>query len=317
MLGAILAATLVVVAIGIVWLLTPAFSKRNPTDPNPEYIDPATGSTIPFPHLSERASVYLTIVFPAYNEEERLPPTLDETIQYLKDRQDRDPSFTFEIIVVDDGSKDRTAQIVLEYSSKYGTKIIRLLKPGQNGGKGCAVRLGVNVARGQYILFADADGATSFPDIEKLEAAMKALETKNSSNGNVVVGSRNHLLVNEKVMAKRSQGRNILMHGFHFLVWLFAVRTVRDTQCGFKLFSRKAARIIFPTLYIDRWCFDVEVLYRAEAFGMGIKEVAVNWTEIAGSKLNWKAPINMGRELLLISFLYALGFWKLPVAANN
>lgn len=102
------------------------------------------------------------------------------------------------------------------------------------------------------------------------------------------------------------------MHGFHLVVYLLAVRSVRDTQCGFKLFSRSAARIIFPGLYIDRWCFDVEVLYRAEWFGMGIKEVAVNWMEIPGSKLNWKAPINMGRELLLIRIMYTLGLWKFP-----
>lgn len=112
-------------------------------------------------------------------------------------------------------------------------------------------------------------------------------------------------------MAKRSFGRTVLMLGFHFLVWLFCVRTVHDTQCGFKLFTREAARELFPNLHVERWAFDVELLYLAESLGIPIAEVAVNWTEIEGSKIvpvwTW---LQMGMDLMLIWFWYAVGFWK-------
>lgn len=102
------------------------------------------------------------------------------------------------------------------------------------------------------------------------------------------------------------------MHGFHFLVWLFAVRKIRDTQCGFKLLSRSSARILFEIMHVERWAFDVELLFIAQTLKMPIKEIAVKWTEIEGSKLTplWSS-IQMGKDLFLIWFRYTIGAWSL------
>lgn len=126
----------------------------------------------------------------------------------------------------------------------------------------------------------------------------------------IVIGSRAHL--EDNAIATRSFFRTILMHGFHFLVWLFAVRGVRDTQCGFKMFTRRSARILFEIMHVERWAFDVELLYVAQALRMPIREVAVNWTEIDGSKVTpfW-SWLQMGRDLFLIWFRYTIGAWSL------
>lgn len=105
-------------------------------------------------------------------------------------------------------------------------------------------------ARGRNLLFADADGATKFSDYEKLSSALQEL-TENGKDMAVVVGSRAHL--EKKAIATRSAFRTVLMYGFHFLVWLFAVRSIRDTQCGFKLLTRSAARNLFRSLHVERW----------------------------------------------------------------
>ena len=113
-------------------------------------------------------------------------------------------------------------------------------------------------------------------------------------------------------MAERSFFRTVLMKGFHSLVWLFCVRSVRDTQCGYKLFSRSAVKRILPQLHIQRWAFDVELLFIAEALNIKVEEVAIKWEEIGGSKvtpiISW---IEMGRDLVLIWLRYTIGYWKI------
>ncbi|CAH8526822.1 dolichyl-phosphate beta-glucosyltransferase, variant 3 [Schistosoma haematobium] len=166
-------------------------------------------------------------------------------------------------------------------------------------------------ARGRILLFVDADGATQFSDIEKLEEAL-ASSVANRWNGGmaVICGSRAHL--EEQALAKRHPLRNLLMYGFKLFVWLVCVRGVRDTQCGFKLFSRPAARLLFHNLHVDRWAFDVDLLYLARHFDMNIVEIPVHWQEIPGSKLvpifSW---IQMAKDLLMIRLRYSLGAWKI------
>jgi len=167
---------------------------------------------------------------------------IKDTMNYLEQRQTKDRSFTYELIIVDDGSPDKTSEIALEYSAQYGTDIVRVLTFDANRGKGVAVRMGVLSARGQWILFADADGATKFSDFTKVEK--KALDTMKNNNV-VVCGSRRHL--EQESVSQRSPFRTLLMYVFHFEVWLFAVKSIRDTQCGFKLFSRESARKNFFT----------------------------------------------------------------------
>lgn len=233
---------------------------------------------------------------------------LDEALEYLENRARKDVRYKYEVIVVSDGSRDHTVEVALEYSKKFGTKRVRVLKLVQNRGKGGAVRLGMLSARGRYLLFADADGATRFSDFTKLEESMSKL-TADWRNDAIVVGSRAHL--EKQAIASRSFFRTILMHGFHLLVWLFAVKEVRDTQCGFKLMTRSAAQTIFKIMHVERWAFDVELLFLAQQHRMPINEVAVNWTEIDGSKVTpfW-SWLEMGRDLFLIWLRYTVGAWK-------
>ncbi|KAK6017190.1 hypothetical protein OSTOST_17323 [Ostertagia ostertagi] len=162
---------------------------------------------------------------------------------------------------------------------------------------------------GKLILFADADGATKFSDIEKLEKGLMRISRGLDETFPVVaVGSRAHL--EAEATATRSLFRNFLMHGFHWLVYLFSSRTVRDTQCGFKLFTRAAAARVFPVLHVERWAFDVELIYLCELWMIPIVEISVTWHEVEGSKIvpviSW---LQMGRDLILIWFRYRFGIW--------
>ncbi|KAM9788895.1 dolichyl-phosphate beta-glucosyltransferase [Neosynchiropus ocellatus] len=269
----------------------------------------ASGQKESFPSLRDPHSVDLSVVVPAYNEELRMPVMMDEAMEYLENRQKNNVSFTYEVIVVDDGSKDKTTEVALGYTRKYGSDKVRVLTLVKNRGKGGAVRMGALSSRGKLILMADADGATKFADLEKVEAGLNDLNSK-MSNMAISCGSRAHL--EQDSVAQRSLFRTFLMYGFHFLVWFFCVRGIRDTQCGFKLFTREAALQTFPFLHVERWAFDVELLYIAQCFKIPIAEVAVNWTEIEGSKLvpvwSW---LQMGRDLVFIRLRYVTGAWKL------
>lgn len=165
-------------------------------------------------------------------------------------------------------------------------------------------------ARGSQLLFADADGATKFADLDKLEAKMRQLTPPTEwENPAVVIGSRAHL--QDEQIGARSYCRTALMRGFHCLVWLFAVRGIRDTQCGFKLFTRSAAQNLFGLMHVERWAFDVELLFLAQALNIQVREVAVHWTEVKGSKITpvW-TRIQMAMDLALIWFRYAFGIWR-------
>eukprot|EP00105_Crassostrea_gigas_P020419 XP_011439196.1 PREDICTED: dolichyl-phosphate beta-glucosyltransferase [Crassostrea gigas] len=262
-----------------------------------------------FPSINDPASIELSVIVPAYNEEERLPMMMDEALEYLEERKKKLKSFTYEVIVVDDGSKDKTTQTAQSYCNKYGSDKIRVLTLAKNRGKGGAIRLGMFSARGRYLLFADADGASKFSDFTKLENEMKNMK-KDSSNRAVVCGSRAHL--EEESIAQRSFFRTILMKGFHFVVWFLCVRGIKDTQCGFKLLSREAAVLLFSNLHVERWAFDVDMLFLAQYFNIPVGEVAINWTEIEGSKMvpvfSW---IQMGKDIILIRLRYFLGAWKI------
>ncbi|XP_066996157.2 dolichyl-phosphate beta-glucosyltransferase [Anabrus simplex] len=282
------------------------------------FYDPRTKKRHMFPSVNYRWSyvrdVHLSVIIPAFNEEHRLPPMLDECMEFLEKRLVQ--QLKYEVIVVSDGSKDRTVLITHEYARKYGTEKFRVMELITNRGKGGAVRLGIQCARGAVLLFADADGATRFADLVKLERRLTTLlgvdyklhPDEVAQELAIVCGSRAHL--EKKAKATRSYFRTLLMYGFHFVVWLFAVRGVRDTQCGFKLLTRAAARICFASLHVEGWAFDVEMLYIAEKLNIPVSEVAVRWTEIEGSKItpvfSW---IQMGKDVLMIWFKYLIGAW--------
>jgi len=184
-----------------------------------------------------------------------VPAMLDETLDYLQMREKKDSKFTYEIIIVDDGSKDKTSQVGLEYSKKYTTDKVRVLTLETNRGKGGAVRMGVMKSRGSLILFADADGATRFSDFERLEASILKESSNLQTDELIACGSRRHL-ENDSV-AQRTLFRTFLMYGFHFLVWFLCVKGIRDTQCGFKLLTRCAALKTFSNLHVLRWYVEI------------------------------------------------------------
>ena len=274
------------------------------------FVDPKSGGKLKFeePFVAVKEPVELSVVVPAYKEETRLALAIDVMLPYLKERQKKDARRTWEIIIVDDGSPDGTTKAALEYVKKEGVDKVRVLTLRKNRGKGGAVKRGMMVARGKYILMADADGATQFSDIAQLEQKIQAIEK--DSQG-IAVGSRAHL-EDEDVVRKRALLRNILMWGFHFLVsFVGGIHGVRDTQCGFKLFTRDTARILFTNLHVERWCFDVELLFLAAKFNIPVTEVAVNWEEIDGSKLDtfW-STLQMLRDLFRIRLCYTFGVWS-------
>ncbi|KAF7255670.1 hypothetical protein EG68_07335 [Paragonimus skrjabini miyazakii] len=275
--------------------------QREPTEKC--FLDPDTSEYINFStSLTDRSQLELSVIVPAFNEMDRLPTMLNEALSYLDKRK-----FSFEIIIVDDGSTDHTT----EYSKTHGSDKIRLLKLLRNRGKGAAVRFGMLSARGRLLLFADADGATKFSDVERLEDALSSVIASRWNGAmSVICGSRAHM--EAEAIVKRHYLRNLLMYGFKFCVWLLCVRGVRDTQCGFKLFSRTAARVLFHNLHVERWAFDVDLLYLARHFDMEVVEVPVHWHEVGGSKLvpifSW---LQMAKDLLLIRLRYSLGAWKI------
>lgn len=261
----------------------------------------------PFPSIFNDGSIYLSLIVPAYNEASRLPEMMKETMTYLTSRAHSDPDFTFEIIIVDDGSRDSTYRVALEYTSQYGADKVRVMRLVPNRGKGGAVQQGMLGARGHYLLMVDADGATRIADLEAVEAKMKKVE---KDGFGVSIGSRAQY--ESQALAERAWYRNILMYGFHFYVSLMCVRGIRDTQCGFKLFTRKAARHLFFNQKLRRWSFDVELLFIAQRLAIPIAEVPVNWTEIPGSKLDvLKATLQMARDLMVIRFAHATSLWSI------
>ncbi|RWS06569.1 dolichyl-phosphate beta-glucosyltransferase-like protein [Dinothrombium tinctorium] len=287
------------------------------------FLDPKTSTKHLFPNLLEsRDSVYISVVIPAYNEEKRLPIMLDEAIDYLERRSHEQQSsgtdlptgsrFSYEIIIVDDGSNDKTTEVGHKYSLEYGCDKVRVLTLEENRGKGGAVRLGMLSARGKLLLLADADGATLFKDIERLESFLyKSSKSEKDILHSLAIGSRKHL--EDEAKAKRSFFRTLLMIGFHFLVWFFTVKTIRDTQCGFKMFGRQVAKVLFPAIHVERWAFDVELLLLAERLNIRMGEIPVTWTEIEGSKIipvfSW---LQMGKDVILVSLMYTIKAWDIP-----
>lgn len=328
----------------------------------------------------EPAELAISLVVPAFNEEERLGKMLSEAVEYLEREYGNKspsspPSFSsasiapdngprkrktpngsivvasakttvnghplspssypspsqqpqgYEILIVSDGSTDRTIETALDFARRHNgtgnhkqqqgqlSGSIRVVPLVENRGKGGAVTHGLRHVRGQWALFADADGASRFSDLEKLMLSARQLAASDPQGRGraVAVGSRAHLVGSEEVV-KRSWVRNALMHSFHVLLRLLTPpRTgrIRDTQCGFKLLSRESLPDIVPYMHSEGWIFDVEMLMLAESAGIEVAEVAVGWHEVGGSKLRvLKDSLGMAWGLLLLRAAWLMGIYR-------
>ncbi len=203
----------------------------------------------------------LSIVIPAYNERERLTTSLPAIDAYLlANRLDA------EILVVDDGSTDATAELAATLVSRGQHRVISL---PVNRGKGAAVRSGVLASRGEWVLVSDADLSTPIDEYDRLAAIARA------DNLDVVIGSR--ALPGSRVVVSQHIGRRVLGEVFNIILRRMTGLPYRDTQCGFKLLRRSRVEAIFAEMVIDGFAFDVELLYLCERRGLRVKEVPVTW----------------------------------------
>jgi len=223
-------------------------------------------------------STFLSVIIPAYNEEAVIKSTLEEVAEYLSAN-----AFESETIVVDDGSKDATRDIARSCEGLF--RDLRVLENPGNAGKGAAVRKGVLEARGEYILFMDADNSTSIRELEKFPY-------RDNGTPDICIGSRRVPGAAVTMPARR----NILGKVFIALARLVLGIRVRDINCGFKLFKREAAMDIFSRLTSNGWSFDTEVLFIARKRSHSVREIPVHWTYKGDSKVR---PVRDG----IISFL--------------
>jgi dolichyl-phosphate beta-glucosyltransferase len=312
------------------------------------------------------AELFMSLVVPAYNEEDRLGGMLEEAVNYLErmygtlasSRNEGKPlrqrkaangrangiansnaattphGKGWEIIIVSDGSTDNTEEVAFSFARDHQLSLhpkghagpwtpepregvhippgtIRVVTLAKNRGKGGAVTHGMRHVRGQYVIFADADGATNFADLGKLVTACQ--EVEDSHGRGVAVGSRAHMVGSDAVV-KRSKLRNFLMHSFHLILWLLTpakTAMIKDTQCGFKLFSRASLPAIIPYMHSEGWIFDVEMLMLAEFARIPVAEVPVDWREVGGSKLNViRDSVGMAWSLAVLRAAWLLGVYR-------
>jgi dolichyl-phosphate beta-glucosyltransferase len=237
-----------------------------------------------------RNDIHLSIVVPAYNEQSRLPRTVLETLRFCTTN-----NLGFELIIADDGSQDGTLALTRLFE-ECDTRVRALACP--HLGKGSAVRMGMLNAKGRFVLFMDADGATPLSEIPKLMAALE-------EGNDVAIGSRVGQRLGGEVEVKTSAHRRLIGRVFAFFVNLFAVEGIADTQCGFKMFRSEAAQAIFSLQKTAGFAFDVEILFIAKRLSLTIVEIPVNWAAQPGSKVNLVTDsIKMLWDISLIRWMH-------------
>jgi len=233
----------------------------------------------------------LSIVIPAYNEEARLGKTLRAIEAYLNGRQR-----PYEIILVDDGSSDRTAEVARGFVPTVGS--MRVIENQRNLGKGAAVRQGIAAARGDLILFSDADLSTPIQELAQLEKAVQA-------GADAAIASRG--ISGARVPTRPPFYRELMGKIFNLLVRIITLPGIYDTQCGFKLFRRPMAQSVFQKLTITGFGFDVEALYLVRQSGGRIAEIPVEWHDVRGSKVSpWRDAVRMLIDLFRIRLRHRL-----------
>ncbi len=231
------------------------------------------------PTTSDRRPAY-SIIIPAYDESARIGATLATVLAYAEAR-----GWDAEVIAVDDGSRDNTVEIVRSYAQSNPR--LRLLQNPGNRGKGYSVRNGMLHAQGEILLFSDADLSSPIGEAEKLFAALAA-------GADVAIGSR--WLRSDLQTQRQPLYRQLFGRIFNLSLRIVLGLNFKDTQCGFKAFTRQAATTIFPLQKIERWGFDPELLYVARKFGFKIVEVPVAWAHREGTRID---PVRDGIKMFL------------------
>lgn len=227
--------------------------------------------------------MFLSVIIPAYNEEKRISKILDAAYKYFQSKD-----FDYEIIIVDDGSKDQTVKVAQNYKDKF--KNLKILSFVKNSGKGAAVRSGMLEGKGDFLLFADADNSTP---IEQFDLLFKYFP-----NFDIIIGSR--ALKTSQLEKKQNFFKILLGRMGNFLIRKVFKINIKDTQCGFKFFSRDAAKKIFSKQIVNGWGFDIEILVIASKLGFKIKEVGIKWLNDLDSKVSWGSYLKVLQELFRI-----------------
>jgi glycosyltransferase involved in cell wall biosynthesis len=226
-----------------------------------------------------------SIVIPAYNERARIGSSLEQVLEHLREQK-----WNAEIVVVNDGSRDDTANYVSQFAAEHPQ--VRLIENPGNQGKGYAVRNGMLNARGQVLLFTDADLSSPITEATKLFDAME-------KGADVAIGSR--WLDPSLQFQRQSLKRQVMSRTFNLFTRAVLTFPYHDTQCGFKAFTREAAKKIFPLQRITRWGFDAEIIYLAHHMKLRVAEVPVTWGHDEGSKIHpWRDGFYMGIDTLKI-----------------
>jgi dolichyl-phosphate beta-glucosyltransferase len=211
-----------------------------------------------------------SIVIPAYNEGARLGATLERVLAYVNEQGEET-----EVIVVNDGSRDNTADIVRQFAAS--NPVLRLVDNPGNRGKGFSVRNGILNARGRVVIFSDADLSSPIEELPKLLQPLR-------EGADIAIGSR--WLQSNLQTQRQPLHRQLFGRIFNLLLRTTLGLQFKDTQCGFKAFTAEAAQTIFPLQHIERWGFDPEILFLARKFGFKVREVPVAWGHSGGTRIN-------------------------------
>jgi len=242
----------------------------------------------------EPSAFQISIIVPSCNEEARLPASLELIAAYVSS-QNR----STEVLVVDDGSNDRTAEVAASFADRIPN--LRVLRNGENRGKGYSVRHGMQEARGEYVLFTDADLSAPIEEADKLLSALRQYD--------IAIGSRalNRGLIDVHESLFREFAGIIFNRIVRIVLWLPFV----DTQCGFKAFRRERCRIIFEQQRIERFWFDPELLFLARRHGLKATEIPVRWSHSPATKINMmRDSIQMFVDVFTIRSNFLLGRYR-------
>jgi len=241
-----------------------------------------------------------SFIIPAYNESERLGTSLPKVLDYIHQQQ-----LQAEIIVVNDGSTDDTAEVVRHFAA--GNPELKLLENPGNRGKGYSVRNGMLHGNGDVLLFTDADLSSPIYEADKLFEAL-------TQGADIAIGSR--WLQAELQTERQPLYRQLYGRLFNLGLRMVLGLTYRDTQCGFKAFTREAARTIFPRQRVERWGFDPELLFLARKFKLRTAEVPVEWAHDHRSRINpLRDGLNMGVDMLMVRWSDIRGLYEHPSIA--